>query len=141
MRKHLTVLATASALLASTFALQPAHAAVDGSDLIINEVFARGGSTNQAYQHKYIELYNPTDAAIDLTGYGLSYSSASNEGLGNVCNLTSSLEAGGFYVVTVGSNDTNGEAVVGDQNCTNINPSGTNGAMNLVTGVDRDHRE
>ncbi|HHT12285.1 MAG TPA: lamin tail domain-containing protein, partial [Propionibacterium sp.] len=109
---------------------------MDGSDLIINEVFARGGSTNQAYQHKYIELYNPTDAAIDLTGYGLSYSSASNEGLGNVCNLTSSLEAGGFYVVTVGSNDTNGEAVVGDQNCTNINPSGTNGAMNLVTGVD-----
>ena len=65
MRKHLTVLATASALLASTFALQPAHAAVGGSDLIINEVYARGGSANQPYTNKYVELYNPT-ASVGL---------------------------------------------------------------------------
>lgn len=38
--------------------LASAHPA--GDDIVINGIYARGGSANQPYQEKFIELYNPT---------------------------------------------------------------------------------
>src|SRR5690625_8028058 len=58
----------------------PAAAATDDSDVVINEVYARGGSANQPYTTKFIELYNPTDASIDLAGRSVQYRSASGTG-------------------------------------------------------------
>ena len=55
MRKHLAVLA-ATALIAGSFIAPPAQAA-PADHLIINEVYARGGSANQPYQTKFVELY------------------------------------------------------------------------------------
>ena len=37
---------------------QPVQAKPDGSDVVINEFYGRGGSANQPYNKKFVELYN-----------------------------------------------------------------------------------
>src|SRR5690625_2722588 len=95
-------------LLAPVLATAPAAASPDGEDVVINEIYTRGGSANQPFTHKFVELYNPTDAAIDLDGWSLQYRSKSNTGTGKV-DLAGAIPAGGFYLVQGGSNADNGE--------------------------------
>ena len=63
--------AIAALFLAQLAAIPQATAAPDGSDVVINEVYARGGSANQPFTNKFVELYNPTNAAISLDGRSL----------------------------------------------------------------------
>jgi 5'-nucleotidase len=90
----------------------PASAAVDGSAVVISEAFLNGGSNGAAYTHKFVELYNPTDAAVPLDGMSIQYRSAGGSGNPTgVAPLTGSIPAGGYYLVQTGSNGTNGEAL------------------------------
>lgn len=91
----------------------PASAAVDGSDVVISEAFLNGGSNGAAYTHKFVELYNPTDADISLEGMSIQYRSAT--GTANpsgVIPLTGSITAGGYYLVQGSSNGGSGD--IGD---------------------------
>ncbi|MCF2945396.1 choice-of-anchor I family protein [Paenibacillus tarimensis] len=44
--------------------------------LIINQVYGGGGKSDTPITHSFIELYNPTDEPIDLSGWKVEYSSA-----------------------------------------------------------------
>ena len=79
LRRGIVALA-AMALAATGLGTLPAAAAVDGTGLEINEFYGRGGSANQPYTHKFVELYNPTAAAITLAGTSLQYRSATGSG-------------------------------------------------------------
>lgn len=61
----------------------PAATAVDitaaESRVIINEAYLNGGSANATYKNKYVELYNPTSADINLSGWSLQYRSATGK--------------------------------------------------------------
>lgn len=41
--------------------------------LIINQVFGGGANDGASISHSFIELYNPTDAAVSLDGYKIGY--------------------------------------------------------------------
>ena len=85
------LLATASA---------PAVAAPDASDVVISEVYGGGGSTSSAWNRDYVELYNPTDEAIDLSGTSVQYRSSG--GISNptgVTVLSGSVPAKGYFLV------------------------------------------
>ncbi|MBA2953147.1 ExeM/NucH family extracellular endonuclease [Nocardioides sp. MAH-18] len=56
----------------------PASANPAGTGLVINEVYGAGGNNGALKNADYIELYNPTAAAIPLTGLYLHYRSAAN---------------------------------------------------------------
>ena len=134
LRRGLAVVTASACALAGLAVVAPSADAAS-STLVINEVYARGGSANQPYTTKFVEILNVSAAPIALTGYGLSYSSATNTGLGNTCALGGvTLPAGGYHVVAVGSNGSTGAALEADQTCTNINPSGTNGSFTLLQG-------
>ena len=121
--------------LVAGFLPQTAHAI--GDNVVINEVYARGGSANQPFSRKFVELYNPATTPVSLSGYGLSYSAASNANLGTTCTLTAtaSIPAKGYYLIDVGSNGTTGDSITADQTCTGVNPSGTAGSFTLVNGT------
>ena len=60
--------------------LAEAQAAWDGVEptgaadhLIINQVYGGGGKADTPIANSFIELYNPTGAAVDLKGYSLAY--------------------------------------------------------------------
>ena len=80
LRRVLALGATGALMATGLITLAPmAQAAGDG--VLINEFYGRGGSANQPFTHKFVELYNPTDAAVDLDGTSLQYRSATGTGV------------------------------------------------------------
>lgn len=119
---------------------QPVQAKSDGSDIVINEVYTRGGSANQPYKNKFVEIYNPTDRAIDLTGVKLEYSAETKTAASQSCSLAGSISAKGYFLVQLNSNADNGVDLPKiDQSCEGVRPSGTTGALALTrNGADVD---
>lgn len=75
-------MAFALALAAGTVSVvaPQAVAAPDGSNVVINEVYGGGGNSRSVFSHDFVELYNPTDADIDVTGWTLAQKSAAGNG-------------------------------------------------------------
>lgn len=67
--------ATLAATIAATIAV-PAHAAPDGSAVVISEVYGGGGNAGAPYTHDFIEFFNPTAQEISLEGYSVAYLAA-----------------------------------------------------------------
>lgn len=98
------------ALAASPLLAVPAFAASTG--VVINEAYVNGGSAGATYLNKFVELYNPTTAAIDLSSMSLQYRSAGGEvNPTGVLPLTGSIAAGGYYLIQGNSNAANGAAL------------------------------
>ncbi|WP_054952656.1 ExeM/NucH family extracellular endonuclease [Flaviflexus massiliensis] len=135
IKKRTAQIGACALVLTPMWAL-PAQAAPDGSDVVINEVYARGGSENQPYKNKFIELYNPTDKAISLDGMSLQYFSANGTGGTNTTDLTGhEIAAGGYFLVQGGSNGSVGAELPEPDLTSSLSPGGTNGAIALVDGT------
>ncbi|TFD85019.1 ExeM/NucH family extracellular endonuclease [Cryobacterium lactosi] len=112
----------------------PAQADTAGTGVVINEAYLSGGSKDAAFANKFIELYNPTDAAIDLSAWSLQYRKAT----GTVADkpsfvaLTGTIPAKGHYLVSGGSNGTTGAALPTPDQTSTLNPSGTTGTLILA---------
>lgn len=92
----------AIAALVSTCVVVPqATAAVDGSTAVISEVYGGGGNKNAPFTHDFIELYNPTDTAIDVSGWSVEYFSSKGNS-GGKTTLNGSIPAGGYYLIQGG---------------------------------------
>ncbi|MDR6176455.1 5'-nucleotidase [Nocardioides zeae] len=76
-----------------------ATAAVDGSGVVISEFYGGGGNSGAEYTHDFVELYNPTSAAISLEGWSVQYRNAAGTSAVQVTSLTGSIPAGGHYLV------------------------------------------
>jgi predicted extracellular nuclease len=99
-----------AALAAGPLLATPALAVSTG--VVINEAYVNGGSAGATYLNKFVELYNPTSAAIDLSTMSLQYRSAT--GVVNptgVLPLTGSIAPGGYYLIQGNSNAANGAAL------------------------------
>ncbi|MFT4082316.1 MAG: ExeM/NucH family extracellular endonuclease [Nocardioides sp.] len=82
--------------------LTPAHANTDGTSLVISEVYGGGGNSGATWKNDFIELYNPTDAAISVDGMSVQGRSATNTSAASGANLTAltgSVPAQGYYLV------------------------------------------
>ncbi|WP_408911429.1 ExeM/NucH family extracellular endonuclease [Corynebacterium gottingense] len=86
------------ALAAGTITVPTAHAATDGSNVVINEVYGGGGNSGSTVSNDFVELYNPTDKNIDITGWVLDQQSASGNS-GNKATLSGSVPAGGYFLI------------------------------------------
>ncbi|WP_281156037.1 ExeM/NucH family extracellular endonuclease [Streptomyces sp. HYC2] len=82
----------------SSFLAGPADANPAGTGLVINEVYGGGGNSGSTYTNDYIELFNPTDAAVSVSGWSVSYFSAKGN-LGGTTALSGSVPAHGYYLV------------------------------------------
>lgn len=121
----------AIAALVSSLATIPAHAATDGSQVVISEAYGGGGNSGAAYTHDFIELYNPTDADIDLTGYTVEYFSGKG-GSGGKATLTGSIPAGGHFLIQGGQGNGGTTALPTPDADAGLTMSGTNGAVQLA---------
>ena len=73
--------------------------AQDCSELFFSE-YVEGSSNNKA-----VEIYNPTDAPIDLSGYSIERYSNGSDAVSDEMNLSGTINAGETWIVT--NSDTN----------------------------------
>ncbi|GAB3864217.1 hypothetical protein GCM10028801_33010 [Nocardioides maradonensis] len=118
-----------------------AHANPAGTGLVINEVYGGGGNSGAPYTNDFVELYNPTGAAISLTGLSLQYRSAASTTAptaSGVNALSGSVAAHAHFLVQLAAGSTPSgslpapDLVVGSGA---INMSATGGQVYLVTGT------
>jgi len=88
--------AAIAALLLTGVAAAPAVAA-EGDELFISE-YIEGSSNNKA-----VEIYNPTDAAVDLSGYAVRMYFNGNTTVGLTVALSGTVAAGDVFVVAQAS--------------------------------------
>ena len=72
--------------------------AQSSATVVINEVYGGGGNSGATYKADFIELYNNSNSAIDLTGWSVQYASAAGTSWQRT-NLTGSIAAGGYYLI------------------------------------------
>ncbi|HHU10942.1 MAG TPA: ExeM/NucH family extracellular endonuclease [Intrasporangiaceae bacterium] len=133
LRRATAALSTAAlAVTGLIVAATPAQA--DVADVVINEFYGRGGSANQPHMHKFVELYNVGAADVDLSGTSIQYRSATGTGNANgVVTLSGTIKAGGYYLVQLNSNGSNGAALPTPDATANVAPSGTTGTIFLAS--------
>ncbi|MDQ0870453.1 5'-nucleotidase [Arthrobacter sp. V1I9] len=79
------------------------------SPVVINEAYLSGGSAGAAYKHKFVELYNSSDAPVSLDGWSVQYRSATGTAAPTgVAALSGSIPAKGYFLVQGSSNGANG---------------------------------
>lgn len=102
--------------------------------LVISQVYGGGGNAGATLRRDFIELYNPTNAAISVAGWSVQYASATGSSW-QVTTLNGSVPARGYYLIaqaqgTGGTQDLPTPDVTGS-----IPMSGTAGKVALVSGT------
>ena len=92
---------------------------VPSDHLIINQVYGGGGTDGVPVSHSYIELYNPTETNVDLSGYSIGYLSnrssskaGSTSGTVHSLQLQGTLPAKAFYLIRCAAENTAGAQVI-----------------------------
>lgn len=129
--RRLGALALATALSSAALAVPTATAATDGSAAVISEVYGGGGNKGAAFTHDFIELYNPTDAPIDLTGYTVEYFSASGNTGGKV-ELSGTIAPHGYFLVQGAAGNGAGDSLPAPDAEGSLNMSGSKGSVQLA---------
>lgn len=133
MKSLVARLGVGLALAASTLAIpSSADATPAGDNVVIREVYLNGGSAGSSYTNKFIELYNPTAAAIDVEGWSVQYKSSTGTSVtaGNIVALGDhNIQPGGSFLIQGGSNGTTTTALPTPDAAGTINPSGSTGGV------------
>ena len=110
--------AFAIALAAGTVSVVPptASAATDGSNVVINEVYGGGGNKGAEFDSDFVELYNPTDQPIDVTGWKIEQRAVNNN-VGNTHTLTGVVPAKSTFLIT-STPGSNGDAITDSDDTT-----------------------
>ncbi len=98
-------LAAGAALAASALvSAGTAEASTSGDAVVISEVYGGGGgsSAGAAYTRDFVELYNPTDASVDLSTMSVQYKSATGSSF-QVTALSGSIAPHATFLVAEGT--------------------------------------
>lgn len=122
----------ASVTTAGTALPLSAHAVDQASPVVLSEVFGGGGNSGAPLANDFIELYNSSDAPVDLTGWSVQYASATGTSWQKT-TLTGTIAPRSTFVVAeaAGANTAAGQLPKVDVTGT-IAMSGTGGRVALV---------
>lgn len=130
-RVRLVTLLAASALAvggSASLAVTPAHAA--SQSVVLAAVYGGGGNSGAPYQNDYIELYNGGDSSVDLSGWTLTYYSASGSS-GGTTTLSGSITAGGHFLVQEAAGSGSSASLPTPDATGSLNMSASNGSVVL----------
>ncbi|HEX7152518.1 MAG TPA: DNA/RNA non-specific endonuclease [Thermoanaerobaculia bacterium] len=105
--------------------------------LVISQVYGGGGNSSATYKRDYVELFNPTNATIDVTGWSLQYASSSGSGWGSSMSpLHGPIGPGEYYLVALVGGSVGGDLPVTPNANGDINMAGASGKIALVSNGD-----
>jgi len=74
--------------------------AAGASHLVISEIYGGGGNSGAFYTHDFIELYNPTSSAVEMTNWSVQYQSGGGSGpFGSRAVFSGTVPAHGFFLI------------------------------------------
>jgi endonuclease G len=102
----------------------------------ISQIYGGGGNASATFTNDFVELFNPTDHTVDLTGWSLQYTSAA----GDSWDFTSQpiggfIEPGQYYLIALAGGATGAPLPAANING-DINMSATTGKVALVNNFD-----
>ncbi|MFB9315041.1 5'-nucleotidase C-terminal domain-containing protein [Nocardioides plantarum] len=124
--------------LAVGLTVAPARANVAGTNLVISEVYGGGGSTSSAasYKQDFVELYNPTDAPISLSGWSIQYRSATGSAANAVALPNKVVPANDRFLIAMGAVSTGGaDLPAADATASTLNLAAASGLVVLSNGT------
>src|SRR5215212_6826578 len=108
-------------------------------NVVISQVYGGGGATTgtPAYTHDYVELFNPTSAAVPIGGWSLQYGSSTGN-FGNSGNIftfptATSIPAGRYLLVKLGGAGSLGATFTADFTSTGLSMAAGSGKVALAT--------
>lgn len=132
--KRGSMLVALLALIAAPLSITAAPAQAAVTHLVISEAYGGGGNAGATYKNDFVELYNPTNADISLTGLSLQYRSSTNTGTG-LQVLAGTVKAKSHFLVQEGAG-AGGTADLPDPDATgSLNMGGTAGVVFLASGT------
>ena len=130
--------AVIAAVAAIPLAAAPASASPDGTGVVINEIYAAGGNSGAALNADFVELANPSDAPVNLSGWSLQYRPAtatSPASASSIFSLSGSIPAQGTYLIT-GAVGSNGSALPAGDLTTSLGAGASGGQLVLAKTTD-----
>ncbi|MCM0619558.1 ExeM/NucH family extracellular endonuclease [Nocardioides bruguierae] len=112
-----------------------AQAATDGSGLVISEVYGGGGNSGATWTNDFIELYNPTDAAISVDGMSVQYRSSGGNS-GGTTDLSGSVAPGATFLIQEAAGNGGTDALPTPDAEGTLGMSGSSGTVSLVDGTE-----
>lgn len=99
--------------------------------VVISEIYGGGGNSGASYKNDFIELYNPTNATVDLTGWSVQYASATGTGTWQGTILSGSIAPKGFYLIQQAAGSSGTVDLPTPDKIGTLNLSGTTGKVLL----------
>lgn len=66
--------------------------------IVISEVYGGGGNSGSTWKNDFVELYNPTNAPVNITGWSVQYGSI-DKPMSQVTMLTGTIQPKSFFLV------------------------------------------
>ncbi len=130
MKWHNLILVPILGMFAA-FACLPAAAATNG--VVISQVYGGGGNSGAPYQNDYIELFNGTGSAVDISDWSVQYASSTGSSW-SITNIPASttLQPGQYYLIAEAAGSGNAAALPTPDVSGSITMSGSKGKVALV---------
>ncbi|MFT3885438.1 MAG: lamin tail domain-containing protein [Flavobacteriales bacterium] len=127
---HGLTLAVATGLLSLGAQAQVNH-------LVISQAYGGGGNAGATYNRDFVELFNPTGAAISVTSYSVQYAATAGTSWTSTGALTGSVAAGGYYLIQMTLTGATGAALPTPNFTVSsaIDMAGANGKVALCSSV------
>ncbi len=101
-KSRFTLVIMALLLVVGMLGIQPAKPVQAANPLRISQVYGGGGESGATYTHDFIEIFNSSNTALDLTGWSVQFTTS----LGlfwQVTPLTGTIPANGYYLIQEGA--------------------------------------
>ncbi|UNX56567.1 ExeM/NucH family extracellular endonuclease (plasmid) [Georgenia sp. TF02-10] len=119
----------------SFLATPTAHANPDGTALVISEVYGAGGNGGATFNADFVELYNPTDEDISLSGLAIHYRAANGNSGGPPFALSGSVPAGEHWLIQMSATGGNGVALPTPDTTASFSMAAAGGQVALQEGT------
>jgi hypothetical protein len=71
--------------------------------LVVSQIYGGGGNSGATYTNDFVELFNPTNSTINISGWSVQYQTAAGSTWTSVASLTGSIAAGKYYLIQLAS--------------------------------------
>ncbi len=72
--------------------------AYEGPQILISQIYGGGGNAGATLRNDFIELFNPTSTAVNVSGWRVAYASATGSSW-SYTPLTGVIQPGGYYLI------------------------------------------